>query len=231
MKSWDQYSNDPDQKRLVQEFKELGLVYNIKRGFVASGDQLGIDEVIQPLLAFHGKPQDANRGKNQIFDRKPLYQNAFDGKKARHVLFVISLAKAIDERKIVLKSKSNDGIIIKVEEDQLALMRNLRFKSFFIALVAATIETAIGKKCDPQTIAFSPTAATSHSLVEFAARWAPVVETIISLVTASDIASDFASNMSDESFLPTLSKQINALLYAMKAADQHSSFSELVSIS
>jgi len=102
--SWDQYSNDPDQKRLVQEFKELGFGYNIKRGFIGTGDEITIDEVMQPLLAFHGRPQDAIRGKNQIFDRKPLYQNAFDGKKARHVLFVYSLAKAIDDRRLVLKA-------------------------------------------------------------------------------------------------------------------------------
>jgi formylglycine-generating enzyme required for sulfatase activity len=38
-------------------------------------DQIGIEEIAQPLLAFHGKYQDAIRGKNQIFDRKPLYAN------------------------------------------------------------------------------------------------------------------------------------------------------------
>ena len=45
--SWDQYSNDPDQKRLLQEFKELGFGYNIKRGFVGAGDEITIDEVMQ----------------------------------------------------------------------------------------------------------------------------------------------------------------------------------------
>jgi hypothetical protein len=169
--AWDQYSNDPDQKRLVQEFKDLGFTYNIKRGFIGSGDEIGIDEVMQPLLAFHGRAQDAIRGKNQVFDRKPLYRNAFEGKKARHVLFVYSLSKAIDNYRIALKAKSNKGELIKIEESQLALMRSLRFKAFFIAMMAATIETAIGKKCDAQTIGFTPEAAKTHSLVELAARW------------------------------------------------------------
>jgi hypothetical protein len=226
--TWDQYSNDPEQNRLVQEFKDLGFVYNIKRGFLGTGDQLGIDEVIQPLLAFHGRPQDAIRGKNQIFDRKPLYQNAYDGKKARHVLFVYSLSKAIDDRRLVLKSKSNEGRLLTVEADQLALMRNLRFKPFFVALVAVTIETAIGKRCDAHTIGFSPQAAKDHSLVELAARWAPVVDTLLALVTASEIAKDFSTNLADDNFIPVLAKQINALLYAMGSSKQHAAFADLV---
>jgi len=226
--AWDQYSNDPEQKRLVQEFDELGFVYNIKRGFVGTGDQLGIDEVIQPLLAFHGRPQDAIRGKNQIFDRKPLYQNVYEGKKARHILFVYSLSKAIDELRLALKSKSNEGNLIAIEADQLALMRNLRFKPFFIALTSATIETALSKRCDPQTVGFSPEAAGSHSLVELVARWAPVVDTLLALVTASEVARDFGAKLGDENFIPGVAKQINALLHAMGSAKQQAAFADLV---
>ena len=226
--SWDQYSNDPDQKRLVQEFKDLGFVYNIKRGFVGNGDELGIDEVMQPLLAFHGRPQDAIRGKNQIFERKPLYQNAFDGKKARHALFVYSLARAVDDRRLVLKAKSDKGALIAVEAEQLALMRSLRFKAFFIALMAMTIETAIGRKSDAQTIGFTPDAAKANSLVELAARWAPVVDTLLALITASDETKDFAANLSDEAYMSSLAKKMNALLHATGAAKKHEPFAELV---
>ena len=226
--TWDQYSNDPEQKRLALEFKEIGFEYAIKRGFLGAGDELGIDEVIQPLLAFHGRPQDAIRGKNTIFDRKQLYQNAFDGKKARHVLFVYALSKAIDEKRLSLKAKSNEGTLISVEADQLALMRNLRFKSFFIALMAATIETALGKKCDPQTVAFSQQASQGHSLVELAARWTPVVETLLALVTASESTKDYGAKLSEDLYIPALAKQMNALLHAMSAVEKHKSFVSLV---
>ena len=225
--SWDQYSNDPDQKRLVGEFKELGFVYNIKRGFVSDGE-ISVDEVMQPLLAFHGKAQDAIRGKNQIFDRKPLYQDAFEGSKARHLLFVYALARAIDDRRLALKAKSNQGALIAVEAEQLALMRNLRFKAFFIALMALTIETAIGKKCDSRTIGFTPATSKADSLVELAARWAPVVETLLALVTASDEIKNFSSSMSDESYMQALAKKVNALLHAMDAAKKHAPFAEHV---
>ena len=227
--AWDQYSNDPDQKRLVQEFKDLGFTYSIKRGFIGEGDEIGVDEVMQPLLAFHGRPQDAIRGKNQIFDRKPLYQNAFDGKKARHVLFVFSLSKAIDNYRLALKSKSDAGTLIKVEENQLALMRNLRFKAFFVSMMAATIETAIGKKCDAQTIGFTPEAAKAHSLLELTARWAAVVETLLALLTGNAETQAFSTSLSDENYMQGLSNKINAMLQAMEAAKKHVAFAELVS--
>ena len=57
--TWDRFSNDADQKRLSEEFSDLGYAYNRKRGFNAQGDQLGIEQVLQPLLAFHGRPADA----------------------------------------------------------------------------------------------------------------------------------------------------------------------------
>lgn len=227
--SWDQYSNDPEQKRLSAEFAELGFVYNIKRGFIGSGDQLSVDEVIQPLLAFHRRPQDAIRGKNQIFDRRPLYLNAFEGKKARHVLFVYTLSKAVDERRLALKAKSNEGQLIAVEEQQLAFMRSLRFKAYFMALTAATLETALGKKCDPLTVGFVPSAAQGQTLLDLAARWLPLVNTLLALITALPDAKDFGSNMADEEFFQRLSAQLNALLHASNAAKSHEAFSTLVS--
>jgi hypothetical protein len=105
--TWDQYSNDPEQSRLDEEFAALGHTYIRKRGFRTTGDQIGIEEVAQPLLAFHGRYQDAIRGKNQIFERKPLYSNAFENKKARHILLVYALARAIDERRLNWKRNSS----------------------------------------------------------------------------------------------------------------------------
>lgn len=120
--TWDQYSSDPDQIRIQGEFEELGHKYSRKRGFRSQSDDIGIEEVVQPLVAFHGRFSEANRGKNGIFDRKPIYNLAFSGKKARHILFVYTLAKAIDEKRIELKNKSTAGLILSVEEPQLQLL-------------------------------------------------------------------------------------------------------------
>ncbi len=228
--TWDQYSNDQEQNRLFDEFKDLGHIYVRKRGFRAKGDQIGIEEVAQPLLAFHGKFQDANRGKNQIFDRKPLYSNAFEGKKARHILFVFSLARAIDERRIELKTKSNTGKIISLEEEHLALFRNLRFKYFLISVVARSLETILGRKADREAVAFSPEAAkaSQNSLVDLTAQWTQVVEAVLSYLATKVAANDFAVKVTGDLFLDEVSKHVSALLYAGKASAQFADFTKLV---
>lgn len=229
--TWDQYSNDPEQNRIAEEFTELGHTYIRKRGFRTKGDQIGIEEVAQPLLAFHGRYQDAIRGKNQLFDRKPLYTNAFEGKKARHILFVYTLARAIDERRIELKRKSNAGIIIGVEEDQLALLRNLRFKTVLIAVIAKSLETVIGRKVDPFTVAFTPNAAKvpNNSLLALVARWTPIVEANLAFVATKLSPAELVARFSEETFLEELAKYVAGMLYASKAAAQHADFAKLVS--
>lgn len=229
--TWDQYSNDHEQTRIASEFNELGHPYAKKRGFKQKGDQLGIEEVAQPLLAFHGKWQDANRGKNQIFDRKPLYVSAFEHKKARHILFVYTLARAIDARRIELKNKSTSGTIISVEEDQLALMRNLRFKSYFIAVMAGVLETVIGKKVIQELVAFSPEAANveKNSIESLVAYWLPVVESVITYLCTKVQASEFANSILQEGYYEDVVKHVAALLYAGKASSQFSDFVKLVS--
>jgi len=228
--TWDQYSNDPDQNRLYTEFRDLGHNYIRKRGFRAKGDQVGIEEVAQPLLAFHGRFQDANRGKNQIFDRKPLYSNAFEGRKARHILFVHTLARAIDERRIELKGRSTAGKIISLEEEQLALLRNLRFKQFLIAVVARSLETIVDRKVDREAIAFARAAANAsqNSLVALVAAWTPVVEAVLSFVATKVSAAEFSTKVTGETFLDEVAKHVSALLYAGKTSIRLADFAKLL---
>lgn len=228
--TWDQYSNDPEQNRIAGEFELMGYAYSRKRGFRTQEGEIGIEEVMQPLLAFHGRYQDANRGKGQIFDRKPLYTNAFEGKKARHILFVYSLARAIDDRRLVLKAKSIEGKIISLEEEQLALLRNLRFKSFLMAVTAAVLESIIGRKVDAMTVGFDMATADAkkNSLVDLIARWVPVVETILSFIATRVNATNLSVNLSDDEFFGKTVKDVSSLLYASKAGQQHSEFITLV---
>jgi hypothetical protein len=227
--TWDQYSNDQEQSRIDKEFSALGHAYIRKRGFRPIGDQIGIEEIAQPLLAFHGRYQDAIRGKNQIFERKPLYANAFENKKARHILLVYSLARAIDERRLVLKAKSTANAIIKLEEEQLALLRNLRFKAFLIAIAAQVLEAIVLKRVDVLTVAFREDVAKSdvNSLVELIAVWGPLVDQILSFVSTQVTSLTLSDRFSDESFLPAVSKTVSALLYSGKV-EQHAKFAEMV---
>ncbi len=226
--TWDQYSNDPEQNRIAQEFEQIGHCYSRKRGFRAATTEIGIEEVAQPLLAFHGKIQDANRGKNLIFERKPLYKNAFEGKKAVHILFVYTLSRAVDERRIQLKGKSSDGSIITIEEQQLSLFRSLRFKSFLIAVMARCIEPILGRRVDVETIAFSQEASKSNTLFALVAEWSPVVETVLSFITTRIDLSKFVERAADESLVEEISKDVSAILYASKKSLPFDSFVAMV---
>ncbi|MBL7946788.1 MAG: AIPR family protein [Flavobacteriales bacterium] len=229
--SWDQYSNEPEQVRIEQEFKAIGHTYSKKRGFSLKGDQLGVEEVMQPLLAFHGRWQDANRGKNGIFERKPLYANAFEGKKARHILFVYSLARAVDERRLELKRKSSDATIIALEEEHLKLLRVFRFKHFFVGVVARVLETVLGAKVDVDTVAFSPAEADAkrNTLLALIAAWAPVVETVLSYVHTTVTAADLPSKLYDDEFMDEVVGKVGALLYSTRSLDPFAEFKKLVS--
>ncbi len=228
--TWDQYSNDPEQNRIALEFQDLGHFYARKRGFRSGPDQIGIEDVVQPLIAFHGKYQDAIRGKNVIFERKPLYTLAFDGKKARHILFVYALSRAIDERRIELKQKSTAGTIIGVEEEQLALLRNLRVKPFFIAVVSRALETVLGRKIEVESVAFSPNAskATSNSLFALVAAWSPVVDAVLSFLATQVNTTDFSKRFAEDGYLESVAKPVNGLLYAAKSTLSFKDFAALV---
>ena len=228
--TWDRFSNDEDQKRLSIEFTEFGYAYNRKRGFNAQGDQIGIEQVIQPLLAFHGRPRDAVRGKAQLFIRGNYYKDAFEKKKARHILFVYSLSRTIDNHRIALKNKSNEGILISIESRQLALLRNLNFKPFLISAIAKSLETIVGTACDPLTVGFRPEAVNDTVLAELSARWVPIVEAVLSLLTPLVEPDTFFKRLSSEdNFLEQIKAQLDAMLVATGQPERCQEFSIIVS--
>lgn len=227
--TWDKFSNDEEQKRIDDEFAELGYNYNRKRGFSGTGDQIGIEEVIQPLLAYHGKPTDAVRGKNQLFINKLHYQNAFEGIKARHILLVFALSRAIDSKRLELKRKSDGQQLIAVEEKQLDLLRNLNFKPFLISVIAQSLETIVGSPCDLRTVGFKPEVARSNGVNELAARWLPVVEAFLPLLTTQVKPETFFRSLTaDEDYLGTIKAHMDAMITATGLASAHRTFSELV---
>jgi len=229
--NWDQYSNDPDQLRIKGEFEALGHAYSQKRGFGVGTDAISIEEVAQPLVAFHGRYEDANGGKNRIFERKPLYNSAFPNRKARHILFVYSFARAVDERRSELKRKSSAGSIITLEEQQLALLRHLRFKYFLVALVARLLEVVLGKKVDLDAVAFSPHAAEAknNTFIELIAAWSPIVEVVLTFATTAMAAGDVTRTLAQPDAVATVGKQLEALLYASKSSAAFDVFRGMVS--
>jgi hypothetical protein len=212
--SWDQYANDEQQKRLDSEFAELGFAYGRKRGFAAAGEQVTIDSVYQPVLAFHGKSRDAVRGKNQLFENAALYENAFAKTKARHILFAYTLSRTIDRIRLRLKAEEAEkGALIKLDDKQLRLLRNLNFKPFLIDVVARLMESICGKKMDVTMMAFRPEVA-KRSLVDLEELWLPVVEAILPVLSIRVEPETFFRQHSDagDAFITQAADEVAALL-------------------
>jgi hypothetical protein len=216
--TWDQYSSDPEQCRIEQEFEVLGHKYSRKRGLKQKAEQISIEEVAQPLVAFSGRYDEANWGKNRVFERQQIYGSAFAGKKARHILFVYTLARAVDERRIELKNKSSSGTIIALEQTQLALLRNLKFKYFFVSVIARTLEALLGRRIDRDTIGFTEDAATAskNSVLELVALWSPVIERVLTFVANRLNGKDVTQLMNDDAEVEELVKAVEGMVYATR---------------
>ena len=213
--TWDQYSNTEEQKRIQQEIQQLGHSYSLKRGFAESLSGMGIELVAQPLLAFHGDFLTANRGKNGIFETTTAYNKAFQHRTARHIIFVYTLAKAIDHWNLELKQKRRDSTLIDVELQQLELFRSLKFKYFLMALIAGSLDSFIGKACKLDTIGFMPDTsnAKNKTLEELSDLWLPVVRAITGLLPAQLKGKDLSKTFSSQEELLTISEIMKGIIY------------------
>lgn len=212
--TWDKFSNSSEQKRIAEEFQALGHEYSLKRGFSASSN-IGIENVIQPLIALEGQYIEANGGKNGVFESDKMYRLAFEDKKARHILFAFSLARAIDERRYELKNKKNANSIIDIENDQLILLRNLRFKYFLLSVIGKCLPVILGRNIDVGQIGLTPEYANqkNKSLNDIIAELIPLINVVLTYTTSS-ITKDFSEVIREENILETISKQVSSIIYA-----------------
>lgn len=212
--TWDKFSNSSEQKRIYEEFKTLGHEYSLKRGFSASSN-IGIENVVQPLIAIEGQYTEANGGKNGVFESDKMYRLAFEDKKARHILFAFAIARAIDERRNELKIKKTTNTIIDIENSQLILLRNLRFKYFLISVIGKCLPVILGKNIDIGQIGLTPEYANqkNKSFNDITAELLPLINIILTY-TANSITKDFSEVIREDNILDTISNQVSAIIYA-----------------
>lgn len=192
--------------------------------------QLGIEQVIQPLLAFTGDYTSASRGKNSLFERRSSYEQAFKDKKARHILFVHTLSKAIQARKIELSQKQASNNLVTIEEKQMYLFRNLTFKSFLIAVTGNCLEVIIDKKTDLSQIAFTTEASNikNKPINDLVALWLPIVTTVLAFV-GNVIDKDISELLSEEKALESISSSVGTSIYVSQATNPNPGFTSFKS--
>ncbi|MCE5224865.1 MAG: AIPR family protein [Porphyromonadaceae bacterium] len=215
----DKFSNDPQQRRIQEEFHNYKHNYSLKRGF-DTNSVLGIEVVAQPVIALEGYYQEANGGKNGVFESDKMYRTAFEDKKAKHILFAFVIARALDERRNELKSKLNSETIIDIERKQLTLLRNLRFKYFFISVFGKCLDVILNRNIDLSQIGFAPNYCKSDhkSVNDLIAEVIPIINLVLTY-TSTFISEDFSEFIRKENILTILSDQVKSIIYAQEAAN------------
>lgn len=228
--TWDKFSNSPEQIRISEEFKNLGHSYSLKRGFSISS-QIGIENVIQPLIALEGFYVDANGGKNGVFESEKSYRTAFEEKKARHIIFAYVIARAIDEKRNELRDKQSKNTIISLEERQLILLKNLRFKYFLISVIGKCLQVILNRNVDVSQIGFTPeySKAANKSINDLVAEVYPLINLVLTF-TSSFITKDFSETIREPNLLDNISNQVGSIIYASNAAVQNPSIEKLKTI-
>ena len=142
-------SNDKQQERLRNEFKKyVGLSYNGgRRDATVVKNKVIFDPylVAQTVLAFHGDCVTAYNGKKRIWDEDKLYTQIFvDQLSVEHIVFVYSLAKAIDELKNKLRNKKE--LRTESENKQFDFLSKRGSKMLLIATISECLEDLMGTK-------------------------------------------------------------------------------------
>lgn len=143
-------SGDDIQKRLREEFNQIPSVTYLggRRGghedrMRRPANLLSSDTAGQALAAFHGDVLVAYNEKSQIWVSDSLYSRFFSQRTtAKHIVFVYSLLRAVEERK---KQLSNDEDLTNQQAKILSFFRN-RGSTFLLAsAVAASLEIILDK--------------------------------------------------------------------------------------
>lgn len=179
-------SNDRVQTRLVEEFKKLGVAgYSGGRRGGAEDvirrpgeNQISASVAAQALASFHGQPAVAYHEKGQIWESDTLYGATFPKRtEARHILFVYTLLKAVEQYKVALAAKAE--VDRTAADTALLAWFGLRGSTFLaVAAISNAIEEVLGYAvADRYSLTFSK----SYTVAEAVDAWKPVVEAMLAL--------------------------------------------------
>nr|WP_321520590.1 AIPR family protein [uncultured Macellibacteroides sp.] len=235
--TWDKFSNDTKQLSLLSEFTKLGHDYSFKRGFSNKEAEISIENSMQPLIAFISNFNDANRGKNSLFENDKAYKNAFEDVKARHILLVHCINKAIDNIRFNLKLKKKQGTdITNDDEFMLTLFTNLRFKFFLIAVVGASMETLMGRQINLKYLSLTNEFSykSNKGINDIVVSIQPIIEVILTFTSKYLEGKNYTELLRQDETLTDVSKHVSSMINASKVipgmTNQIQEFAKLISI-
>jgi AIPR protein len=180
-------SNDSIQTRLVNEFED------IPEAEYLGGRRGGSDDTIrwrtnllpsstigQVLTAFHGDPKNAYDRKSNIWKSDTLYARVFNaGTTAKHIVFVYSLYKALDQSKKNLIVKNLQLNITEAEKKQLDFFQSRASVMLATNAIASCLEVVIGQQI-PDLFRLSFGNISPNNAIEI---WQELLEPMVSLIS------------------------------------------------
>jgi hypothetical protein len=177
-------SSDKVQSRLIKEFNSLDVIeYSSRRGgtidtIKRNSNILPSVTVGQILAAFHEEPSIAYNEKSKIWESDKLYATFFNEQTtAKHIIYIYTLLKAIEEYKLCLVFKENRT---QNEENTLALLRSRGAIILLITAISASIEELIGKKISNK---FHLEFRANLSIEDGKSAWEPIIKIALSFST------------------------------------------------
>jgi hypothetical protein len=143
-------SNDGVQRRLRDEFDQIPNATYLggRRGGDAdlikrTPNLMPSDTCGQALAAFHQEPATAYNSKSAIWENDALYSTIFsDDTSAKHIVFALSLLRAVEARK---KSLADKTTRTQQEEKQFQFLRSRGSTFLFVAAIASCLETFLSR--------------------------------------------------------------------------------------
>ena len=183
----DYRSNDKIQKRLCTEMDSIRDAKYLGGRRGSTGDAIKRNPnllpsytVAQALLAFHKDPVVAYKQKSEIWYTDSYYQSIFNEKTtAKHIVFVYSLLKAIEDLKISYMNNQD------LTESQIKCNSFLRLRGathILVRIIAKSLETLLGQRVsDLFMLSFSDKISPSMAK----GYWVTIIETFIPLAAQS----------------------------------------------
>lgn len=177
-------SNDPIQRRLRQEFEKIPdtTYYGGRRGghedvIRRPSNLLPSDTVAQAIAAFHQEPVIAYNNKSDIWRIDTVYSKYFtEQTSAEHIVFVYSLLRSVEAKKLCLVDSSKIGDLSEAEEQQLKFLQRRGSHFLLTSAIAKCLETFLGK---PVPNTFRVSFGTRVSPPSGEKIWEPIVEVTI----------------------------------------------------
>lgn len=177
-------SNDSIQRRLREEFNNIPdtTYYGGRRGgsedvIRRPPNLLSSDTVAQALAAFHQDPVIAYNNKSDIWRVDTIYSKYFTEQiSAEHIVFVYSLLRSVEAKKLRLVDKNKADTLLKAEKEQLDFLQRRGAHFLLTSAIANCLETFLDKQV-PNAFRVSFGRQVSPEPAE--KFWEPIVEVTI----------------------------------------------------